>query len=144
MSYKTVLPTIDDVKLLKIPKISDARGSLTFVESHKHFPFDVQRIFYLYDIAEGESRGAHAHRECHHLLIALNGSFDVSIDDGHNKSIVHLDKPDYGLYVPPMIWDAELNFSKGAICLVLASMPYTESDYIRSYDEFLQLTARNS
>lgn len=142
MSYKTALPSIDDVKLIKIPKISDARGSLTFVESNKHFQFDVQRIFYLYDIAEGESRGAHAHRECHHLLIAINGSFDVSIDDGHSKSIVHLDKPDYGLYVPPMIWDAELNFSKGAICLVLASLPYDESDYVRSYDEFLKLTAR--
>ena len=141
MSYNTSLPSLSDVKLIKIPKISDERGSLTFIEQKRHFPFDVQRVFYLYDIAKGESRGAHSHKECEHFIIALNGSFDVLIDDGHEKKLIRLDSPDYGLYVPPMIWDEELNFSKGAICLVLASLPYDESDYIRSYDDFLDLTS---
>jgi dTDP-4-dehydrorhamnose 3,5-epimerase-like enzyme len=121
-----------------LPKISDKRGSLSVIEENKHIPFDIQRVFYLYDITTGESRGGHAHRDCHQFLIALNGSFDVLIDDGETKTTITLNEPHKGLHIPPMIWAEELNFSKGAICLVLASLPYDESDYMRSYSTFLQ------
>ena len=123
--------------LISLPKISDKRGNLSVIEQNKHIPFEIQRIFYLYDIATGESRGGHAHRECHQFLIALNGSFEVLIDDGTTKKTITLTEPHQGLHIPPMIWAEELNFSQGAICLVLASLPYDESDYIRSYSDFL-------
>lgn len=141
MLYKFSIPSINDVKLVKIPKITDSRGSLSFAESNRHIPFDVLRVFYLYDIQSGESRGAHAHKECQHFIIAIHGSFDVVIDDGRRKKTYHLNSPDEGLYVPPMIWDEELNFSKGAVCLVLASHPYDESDYIRNYEDYLAMQA---
>lgn len=124
--------------LISLPKITDKRGSLSVIEQNQHIPFDIQRIFYLYDIATGESRGGHAHKDCHQFLIALNGSFEVLIDDGETKQIIALTEPHQGLHIPPMIWAEELNFSQGAICLVLASLPYAESDYIRSYSDFLQ------
>ena len=109
------------------------------IEQNRHIPFDIQRVFYLYDIAVGESRGGHAHRACHQFLIALNGSFDVLIDDGTHKKIIHLSEPNQGLHIPPMIWAEELNFSQGAICLVMASLPYDESDYIRSFSAFSEM-----
>jgi dTDP-4-dehydrorhamnose 3,5-epimerase-like enzyme len=124
--------------LINLPKISDKRGNLSVVEQNKHIPFDIQRIFYLYDIATGESRGGHAHKDCHQFLIALNGSFDVLLDDGTTKKTIALTEPHQGLHIPPMIWAEELNFSQGAICLVLASLPYDEGDYIRSYPDFSQ------
>jgi dTDP-4-dehydrorhamnose 3,5-epimerase-like enzyme len=124
--------------VIALPKISDIRGNLSVIEQNKHIPFDIQRVFYLYDIASGESRGGHAHRECHQFLIALNGNFDVLIDDGETKKTITLNEPHKGLHIPPMIWAEELNFSQGAICLVLASLPYDESDYIRSYPAFSQ------
>ncbi|WP_276835150.1 GNAT family N-acetyltransferase, partial [Chryseobacterium cucumeris] len=101
------------------------------------FPFNVKRIFYLYDIAGGESRGAHSHKECHQFLIAASGSFEVSLDDGKFKRQVFLNRPDLGLHIPPGIWASEINFSSGAICLVLASHTYNENDYIRNYEDFL-------
>lgn len=125
--------------LISFPKISDKRGSLSFLEGNRHVPFDIKRVFYLYDIAEGEHRGAHAHKACHQFLIPLNGSFDVLIDDGYGKTLFHLDKPYVGLHIPPMLWATELNFSKEAICLVMASLPYDEGDYIRQYSDFLAL-----
>jgi hypothetical protein len=100
-------------------------------------PFDIARVFWLYDIPGGESRGAHAHRECHQFLVAAHGSFEVALDDGANRRTVSLNRPYYGLHIPPGIWAAEQGFSSGAICLVLTSHPFDESDYIRDYSQFL-------
>jgi len=129
---------IKDCVVVKLPKISDPRGNLSFIESNNHVPFEIKRIFYLYDVPTAESRGAHAHRILQQFIICLAGSFDVSIDDGVEKSTIHLNRPWTGLYLPPMIWAAEENFDPGSICLVLASELFNESDYYRDYDEFLQ------
>lgn len=102
-----------------------------------HVPFQVKRVFYSYDIPCGESRGAHAHKECHQLLVALNGSYEVVLDDGKNKKIIKLDSPNCGLHIPPGVWASEQNFTTKAICLVLASDTYSEEDYIRLYEEYL-------
>ena len=112
-------------------------GFITPVAGYKNVPFAIKRVFYLYDIPGGEARGAHSHKECHQFLIAASGAFEVVIDDGRNKRTVRLDRPYYGLHVPPRIWAAEQSFSSGSICLVLASHVYDASDYIRNYDEFL-------
>lgn len=128
---------VSDCKIIDLPKIADPRGNLTFLEGGRHVPFEIKRIFYLYDIPTGESRGAHAHKELHQFLICLSGSFDVALDDGTNKKTVHLNRPWQGLHIPPMIWAAELNFDPGSVCLVLASMAFNESDYYRDYAQFL-------
>lgn len=125
-------------RIIKLPKINDQRGNLTFVEENKHIPFDVKRIFYIYDIPTAQSRGAHAHRRLHQFLICLSGSLDVNLDDGHNKKTIHLNRPWEGLYVPPMVWGSETNFDAGTIYLILASDFYDESDYYRDYNEFLK------
>jgi hypothetical protein len=130
-------PTVFDCSLIELPKIQNRAGNITPIHSQVDMPFDIKRVFYLYDIPGGESRGAHAHKECHQFLIAASGSFDVMLDDGHNKRIVTLNRPFYGLHIPPGIWASEGNFSSGAICLVLASHLYQEEDYIRGYQEFL-------
>lgn len=132
-------PTINDCKVVALPKINDPRGNLTFIEGGRHVPFDISRVFYLYDVPTEEGRGAHAHRRLHQFLICLSGSFDVVIDDGESKATIHLNRPWKGLHVPPMIWAAEVNFDPGSVCLVLASAAYDESDYIRDYKEFLGL-----
>jgi hypothetical protein len=131
---------IEDCNLINLPKIYDNRGNLTFIENSNHLPFDVKRIFYLYDIPGGESRGAHAHKECHQFLVAVSGSFDVEISDGLNTKTMQLNRPYFGLHIPPMIWASEMNFSSGAICLVLGSEFYQESDYIRDFNEYLKLS----
>ncbi|CAG9200831.1 TDP-4-oxo-6-deoxy-alpha-D-glucose-3, 4-oxoisomerase [Paraburkholderia caribensis] len=128
---------VSDCKFIEFPKIADPRGNLTFLEGGRHVPFDIKRIFYLYDIPTGAARGAHAHKQLHQLLICLSGSFDVALDDGTEKKIVHLNRPWQGLHIPPMIWAAELNFDPGSVCLVLASMEFNESDYYRDYDDYL-------
>jgi dTDP-4-dehydrorhamnose 3,5-epimerase-like enzyme len=133
--------TIASCKLIELPKIADPRGMLTFVENSKHIPFDIKRIFYLYDVPTGESRGAHAHKTLHQFLICLSGSFDVAIDDGSSKDVIHLNRPWHGLYIPPMIWAAEINFDPGSICLVLTSNEFDETDYYRNYDDFLNARA---
>lgn len=133
--------TIASCTLIELPKIADPRGMLTFVENGKHIPFDIKRIFYLYDVPTGESRGAHAHKTLHQFLICLSGSFDVAIDDGSSKDVIHLNRPWHGLYIPPMIWAAEINFDPGSICLVLTSSEFDESDYFRNYDDFLNARA---
>ena len=125
-----------DCSLLELPKIENRLGNITPVENSKEIPFDIKRIFYLYDIPGGKDRGAHAHRECHQFLIAASGSFEVQLDDGYVKKTVLLNQPYRGLHIPPGIWASEVNFSSGAICLVLASLEYEESDYIRDYIEF--------
>lgn len=129
--------SVFDCSLIDLGKVSFEQGNLTAVENNSNFPFDVKRVFYLYDIAGGESRGAHAHRECHQFLIAASGSFEVSLDDGKYKRQVFLNRPNIGLHIPQGIWASELNFSSGAICLVLASHLYSESDYLRDYQEFM-------
>lgn len=125
-------------KLIRLPKISDPRGNLTFVEGGSHIPFDIQRVYYLYDVPGGAERGGHAHKGLHQLIIAMSGSFDVVLDDGFNKKRVHLNRPYCGLYVCPMIWRELDNFSSGSVCMVLASSKYSEDDYYRNYAEFIQ------
>lgn len=127
---------VNNCKIIELPKISDPRGNLTFIEANRHVPFDIQRVYYLYDVPGGAERGGHAHKELHQLIIAMSGSFDVVLDDGRQKKRVHLARSYYGLYVCPMIWRELDNFSSGSVCMVLASNFYEESDYYRNYDEF--------
>ena len=131
-------PTVFDCSLIELPKITDRRGNLTPVTSNVNLPFDIKRVFYLYDIPGGESRGAHAHKECHQFLVAASGAFEVVLDDGVNKRTVVLNRPFYGLHIPPGIWAAEQGFSSGSVCLCLASDKYNEEDYIRNYKDFLE------
>lgn len=128
---------IDACAIVELPKISDPRGNLTFVENNKHVPFAIQRVYYLYDVPGGAERGGHAHKALHQLIIAMSGSFDVVLDDGRNKKRVHLNRSYSGLYVCPMIWREIDNFSSGSVCMVLASNPYDESDYYRDYNEYI-------
>ncbi len=130
---------IIDCKFIRLPKISTISGNITSINNGINSPFNVKRVFYIYDIPSGSDRGAHAHKECHQLLIALSGSFDVEVFDGKNKFTFTLNQPDLGLHIPPGIWASELNFSGNGICLVLASQEYEESDYVRDYNEFLKL-----
>jgi len=134
-----ITTTINDCNISDLPKINDPRGNLTFIENLIHVPFKISRIFYLYDIPTEESRGAHAHIRLEQFLICLSGSFDVILDDGKDKKLAHLNRPWKGLYIPPMIWAAEINFDPGSVCLILASDLYKEQDYIRSYNKFLEL-----
>src|SRR5687767_10588784 len=132
--------SVYEAGLIYFPKIRNRAGNITPVENDKTIPFAVKRIFYLYDIPRGESRGGHAHRSCIQLIIAASGSFEVLIDDGKTKRQFMLNRPDIGLYIPSGLWASEVNFSSGAICLVLASQEYLEADYIRNYDTFLKYT----
>jgi len=129
---------VEHCKLIDLPKVTDPRGNLTFIEGGRHIPFQIQRVYYLYDVPGGAERGGHAHKNLHQLLIAISGSFDVVLDDGARKVRHHLNRSYYGLYVGPMIWREMDNFSSGAVCLVLASNLYAESDYYRDYQDFLQ------
>ena len=124
--------------MVSLPKISDPRGNLTFIESGNHVPFEIQRVYYLYDVPGGSERGGHAHKGLHQLIIAMSGSFDVVLDDGANKKRVHLSRSYNGLYVCPMIWRELDNFSSGSVCLVLASNKYDKKDYYRDYAEFMR------
>lgn len=128
---------IDRCQIFDLPRINDPRGNLTFVEAERHVPFDIRRVYYLYDVPGGAERGGHAHRNLHQFIIAMSGSFDIHIDDGFEKKTVHMNRSYYGLYLCPMIWRAIDNFSSGAVCLVLASAYFDEQDYYRSYDQFL-------
>ena len=133
---------ISDCKLIDLPRVKSRLGNITPVENNKEIPFDIKRVFFLYDIPAGESRGAHAHIDCHQFLISASGSFDVKLDDGKERRIVQLNQPYKGLHIPPGIWASEINFSSGAICLVLASHFYDEQDYLRNYDDFLKFTKK--
>ncbi len=124
-------------KIIDLPKIADHRGNLTFIEGNRHVPFDIKRVYYLYDVPGGAERGGHAHKELHQLIVAISGSFDVVLDDGVRKKRYHLNRSYYGLYVCPMIWREIDNFSSGSVCMVLASNLYDEADYYRDYPEFL-------
>lgn len=128
--------SVYDCDLIHLRKIKERSGNITPVENDEDIPFSVKRVFYLYDIPGGESRGAHSHLECHQFLVAASGAFEVLLDDGRVKRQILLNRPDIGLHIPPGIWASEINFSSGAICLVLASHLYNEADYIREYDTF--------
>ena len=130
--------SVFDCSLCQLNKFHDPEGNLTVVSENVHVPFQINRVFYSYDIPGGEDRGAHAHKECHQFIIAASGSFEVVLDDGTNKRTVTLNRPFWGLHVPPGIWASEQGFSSGSICLVLASHGYSEADYIRNYDDFLK------
>ena len=130
--------TVFDCAIIELPRIQNRSGNITAIENNIEIPFDAKRIFYLYDIPGGESRGAHAHKDCHQFLVAASGSFEVQLDDGKVKKTVMLNQPYRGLHIQPGIWASEVNFSSGAICLVIASHKYNESDYIRDYTEFLK------
>ena len=135
--------TINDCKVFELPKITDPRGDLTFIQNLDQIPFEIKRVFYIYDVPTGESRGSHAHRNLKQFIICLSGSFDVLLDDGKQKKKVHLNRPWQGLYVPEMIWSSEANFDPGAVCLVLVSELYDSKSYIRDYDLFIKQIKTN-
>jgi len=128
---------INECRIIQLPKISDPRGNLSFLEGGNHIPFDIKRIYYLYDVPGGATRAAHAHKALHQLVIAMSGSFDIKVDDGIETKTFHLNRSYFGLYIPPMIWRDLDNFSSGSVSLVLASEPYLKNDYIRDYQEFI-------
>lgn len=134
--------SINNCRIVDLPKITDPRGNLSFIEGKKHVPFEIKRVYYLYDVPGGADRGGHSHKELEQMIIAISGSFDIIIDDGFEKKQFHMNRSYYGLYVCPMIWREITNFSSGSVCIVLASTFYDESDYIRDYHEFLQEVRR--
>lgn len=129
--------SLNDCRIVELPKITDPRGNLTFVESERNIPFEIKRVYYLYDVPGGAVRAGHGHRNLHQLVIAIAGSFDVLLDDGQEKKQIHLDRSYRGLYIAPMTWREINNFSSGSVCVVLASDFYDESDYFREYEDFL-------
>ncbi len=137
------MSNLNEVKIIDLPKITDQRGNLTFVEGGMHIPFDIKRVYYLYDVPGGSERGGHAHKELQQLIIAMSGSFDVVLDDGNEKKRFHLNRSYYGLYVPIMLWRELDNFSSGAVCMVLASNHYDEKDYFREYSDYLKAVDSN-
>jgi hypothetical protein len=134
---------LKDCSIVELPKIVDPRGNLTFIEGGRHVPFEIKRIFYLYDVPGGATRAGHALRNCHQFMIAMSGSFDVILDDGIERKRYHLCRSYYGLYVPPLIWREIDNFSSGSVCAVLASEQYNEADYYREYDLFLKAVRKS-
>ena len=129
--------SIQDCHLIDLPKINDERGNLTFIETERHVPFSIQRVFYLYDVPGGSLRAGHALKSCHQFIIAISGSFDVMLDDGSERRKFSLNRSHYGLYVTPLTWREIDNFSSNSVCLVLASAAYSEGDYYRDYPGFL-------
>lgn len=134
--------TVYDAAIIQFPKIPDDRGNLTFVEENRHIPFNIARVYWIYDVPGGESRGSHAYRELQEVIIALSGSFDIFLDDGMAQKTITLNRAYFGLYVPNMVWRRMQNFSTNAVALVLASLPYSDEDYIRDYSEFQRINGR--
>ncbi len=130
--------TVWDSSIVQIKKNSRREGNISIIENGIDLPFDVKRVFYIYDIPGGESRGAHAHKQCHQFLVAASGAFEVLLDDGRTQRLIQLNRPYQGLHIPPGLWASEINFSSGAVCLVLTSHRYAESDYIRTYEDYLK------
>lgn len=126
-----------DNLIIELPKIPDNRGNLTFIEGQRHIPFDIKRVFYLYDVPGGESRAGHALKTCYQFIIEMSGSFDVVLDNGHEQKRFHLARSYYGLLVPPKVWREIDNFSSGSVCAVMASEKYNADDYYREYDDFI-------
>lgn len=129
--------SIDDCRIVELPRISDPRGNLSFIEGGRHVGFDIARVYYLYDVPGGESRGGHAHKELQQLIIAASGSFVVHLDDGFSRKSFTLNRASRGLSLPKLIWRELSDFSSGAVCLVLASLQFSEADYYRNYDAFV-------
>jgi dTDP-4-dehydrorhamnose 3,5-epimerase-like enzyme len=129
---------LDDCTLIDFPRIEDPRGNLTFIESARHVPFEIKRVYYLYDVPGGATRAAHAHKTLQQLLIAMSGSFDVTLDDGRDRRRFHLNRSYFGLYIPPMIWRDIDNFSSGSVCMALVSEFFSEDDYYRDYGDFMR------
>jgi len=123
-------------RIIQLPKVEDVRGNLTFIEEKRHIPFEIKRVYYLYDVPGGESRGGHAHKQLQQFIIAATGSFDVILDAGSSQERYNLNRSYYGLYIPPMVWRELDNFSSGSVCLVLVSDYFDEEDYIREHDVF--------
>lgn len=134
--------SLSKCKIVELPKILDARGNLTFIEGNRHVPFEIKRVYYLYDVPGGGVRGGHAHKEQNEFIIAASGSFDVILNDGKDTVRHHMNRSYYGLHSPPMIWRELDNFSSGSVCLVLASGLFDEQDYIRDYDEYIKAISR--
>jgi hypothetical protein len=130
------------VEVIDLKKLTDPRGNLTFIESNRHIPFNVQRVYYLYDVPGGEARGGHAHHCLQQLIIAVAGSFDVVLDNGYERRTITCNRPFQGILMKSLVWRELINFSSGAVCLVLASMNYDESDYIRDYEEFISFARK--
>ena len=130
--------SLDQCRIVELPRITDPRGNLTFIEAGRHVSFEIRRVYYLYDVPGGAERGGHGHRTLEQLMIAMSGSFDVVLDDGRAKKRIHLNRSYYGLVIRPMIWRELDNFSSGSVCMVLASQHYDEDDYYRTYDAFLR------
>ncbi|OJI04677.1 FdtA/QdtA family cupin domain-containing protein [Polynucleobacter sp. MWH-Adler-W8] len=134
---------LKDCRLIDLPKITDQRGNLSVIEGGRHIPFDIKRVYYLYDVPGGSSRAGHGHRELQQLIIAMSGSFDVIVDDGLERKKYHLNRSYYGLYIPKRMWREVENFSSGGVCLVLASTVYDSADYYHEYDEFAKFVNDN-
>ncbi len=130
--------SLAECKMVDLPKINEPRGNLTFIEGGRHIPFEIKRVYYLYDVPGGAERGGHAHKDLHQLIIAMSGSFDVVLNDGSQKKRFHLNRSYSGIYICPMIWRELDNFSSGSVCMVLASNFYDEADYYRNYQEFVR------
>ena len=133
---------LDACRIINLPVVRNVMGNLTFVEGNRSIPFEIRRVYYLYDVPGGTERGGHAHKLLHQLMIAMSGSFDVLLDDGRQRKHFHLNRSFYGLYISPMVWRHLDNFSSGSVCMVLASDYYDENDYYRSYDQFLAALAQ--
>lgn len=130
---------LNDCKSVEFPVIHDPRGNLTFIEGNNHIPFSIKRVYYLYDVPGGAERGGHAHKNLHQIIIAMSGSFDLLLDDGNEKKTFCLNRSYKGVYIAPMTWRELTNFSSGAVCMVLASECYDETDYIRDYENFVNV-----
>ncbi len=135
--------SLEECQLIELPRINDPRGNLTFIEGARHIPFDIKRVFYLYDVPGGASRAGHALKSCHQYIIAASGSFDVIVDDGFQRQKFTLNRAYYGLYLPPLLWREIENFSSNSVCMVLASEFYNPADYYYSVDEFVNAVAAN-
>jgi len=138
-----MISSVHDCVILPLNKIHNRAGNITIIEGQRNIPFDLKRVYYLYDIPSGEARGGHAHKDLYQLIVAAGGSFDILLTDGENKKHISLNRPDYGLLVVPGIWRELSEFSSGAICLVLASHKYSEDDYLREYKEFLSFRRKS-
>jgi hypothetical protein len=137
-NFDATRTTVDDCRVIELPRVQRAQGNISFVESEKDVPFALERVYYVYDVPGGQERGGHAHRELQQLIISCLGAFEVVLDDGRQRRRVTLNRSYCALYLYPGIWREIVNFTSGAICLVLASAPYDEADYIRHYDDFLR------
>ena len=136
------MSVLNDCRTISLPKVHDDRGNLSFIETGRHVPFDIQRTYWIYDVPGGEVRGGHAYKELQEFIVALSGSFDVVLDDGKERKVVSLNRSYFGLYVPNMIWRHLENFATNSVCLILASLPYSKEDYIRDYESYLETNRR--